>query len=440
MKRVWILLLILALAACHSQLPPPTLQPSATGQQPKTKPATPTAPALPTPTSYATQTAEGSSADEVPSQSSETRPGNVSTLPDPAMYQWEKVLSGLHLPVLLTGAGDGSGRLFIVTQPGVIYIARAGIILDKPFLDVSEKVSKPDQSGYYGERGLLGLAFHPRFSQNGYFYVNYTDRDGNTVIARYTASPTADQADLQSEVRLLSVEQPYANHNGGMLAFGPEGYLYIGLGDGGSAGDPQGNAQSVQVLLGKLLRVDVDQGDPYAIPVDNPFASTGGKPEIWAYGLRNPWRFSFDSLTGDIYIGDVGQNQWEEVDFVEAGSPGGMNFGWDYREGVHEYEGRPPEGFSFTDPVVEYSHDLGCSVTGGAVYRGVNLPEWLGVYLYGDYCNGNIWGLLRSPDRTWQNQLLFTTGYSIASFGVDEAGEAYLLDHQQGDIYRLTKK
>jgi glucose/arabinose dehydrogenase len=225
-----------------------------------------------------------------------------------------------------------------------------------------------------------------------------------------------------------------------MLAFGPDGYLYIGLGDGGSAGDPQGNGQSLQTLLGKLLRIDVDQGDPYAIPADNPFASGGGKPEIWAYGLRNPWRFSFDAQTGDIYIGDVGQNQWEEVNFLEAGSPGGVNFGWNFREGTHPYQGAPSEGLSLVDPVAEYEHSLGCSVTGGEVYRGMNLPGWEGVYLYGDYCSGNSWGLLRSADGTWQSQLLFTTGFTIASFGVDDDGEIYLLDLQQGDIYRLTKK
>jgi glucose/arabinose dehydrogenase len=445
MKRVWILLIILVVAGCKPGSSTPGLQASPAAFQletiaPASAFSTPTEPVLPEPTYAATLTAEVQPQDETPPPSPEAEPGIVSALPDPSLYQWEKVLGGFRLPVFLTGAGDGSGRLFIVTQPGVISVIRDGVILDTPFLDIQEQVSKPDQSGYYGERGLLGLAFHPRFHENGYFYVNYTDRDGNTVIARYTAIPTADQADPLSEVRLLLVEQPYVNHNGGMLAFGPDGYLYIGLGDGGSAGDPLGNGQSLETWLGKILRIDVDRGEPYAVPADNPFASQGGKPEIWAYGLRNPWRFSFDSLSGDLYIGDVGQAEWEEVDFLAAGSPGGVNFGWDYREGGHAYEGEPSGSLSLNDPVAEYSHDLGCSITGGVVYRGMNLPEWQGVYLYGDYCNGNIWGLLRSPDGTWQNQLLFATGISISSFGVDEAGEIYLLDLRLGELYRLTEK
>jgi glucose/arabinose dehydrogenase len=228
--------------------------------------------------------------------------------------------AGLNLPVFLTGAGDGSGRLFVESQTGVISMIRDGVVLDQPYLDISDKVSKPASNGYYGERGLLGLAFHPRFKENGYFYVNYTDRDGNTVIARYTASPEADQADPQSEVRLLQVEQPYANHNGGMLTFGPDGYLYIGLGDGGSGGDPQGNGQSTQELLGKILRIDVDQGNPYASPPDNPFAAGGGRSEVWAYGLRNPWSLP-DLLTHDLYIGDV-YEPVEEIDFCRQAVPG----------------------------------------------------------------------------------------------------------------------
>jgi glucose/arabinose dehydrogenase len=365
---------------------------------------------------------------------------NTSALPDPSRYAWQKVLSGFRLPVFLSGAGDGTGRLFVISQAGVIFVIRDGVVLSEPFLDLQEQVSRPSLTGYYGEKGLLGLAFHPRFRENGYFYVNYTDRDGDTVIARYTASAGADRADPQSEVRLLTVEQPYANHNGGMLAFGPDGYLYIGLGDGGSAGDPQGNGQSLATLLGKILRMDVNGGEPYTIPADNPYASQGGKPEIWASGLRNPWRFAFDALTGDLYIGDVGQGEWEEVNFLAAGSPGGANFGWDYREGAHTYEGEPAESLILTEPVAEYNHALGCSITGGVVYRGVNLPEWQGVYLYGDYCNGNVWGLLRSPAGGWQSQLLYQTGVSISSFGVDEMGEVYLLDHESGDIYKLGEK
>lgn len=227
------------------------------------------------------------------------------------------------------------------------------------------------------------------------------------------------------------MNQPFQNHNGGSLDFGPDGYLYAGLGDGGSAGDPQGNGQKLTTLLGKILRLDVDSGEPYAIPADNPFGN-----EIWAYGLRNPWRISFDTVTGDLYIGDVGQGTWEEIDHIPAGSPGGINFGWNYREGTHDYKGSPPAGL--TDPVAEYSHqEGGCSVTGGYFYRG-SMPEWNGIYLYGDYCTGFVWGLIRSGSG-WQAKLLFDTDANITSFGQDEAGEVYILA-DGGGVYRLAKK
>jgi glucose/arabinose dehydrogenase len=288
------------------------------------------------------------------------------------------------------------------------------------------------------EQGLLGLAFHPRYSENGFFYVNYTDFNGDTHISRFSVSAeNPDLADPASEKLLIFVAQLFRNHNGGSVVFGPDGYLYLGLGDGGSGGDPQGNGQSTQTLLGKILRIDVDSGDPYGIPADNPFANGGGLPEIWAFGLRNPWRFSFDSLTGDAYIADVGQNQWEEIDFLPAGSSSGANFGWDYREGNHRFEGIYL-GDDLIDPVAEYDHAQGCSVTGGYVYRGVNLPAWQGVYVYGDYCSGRVWALLRNADGAWQNASLFNTGTSISSFGVDEAGEIYLVDHT-GDVYLLTQ-
>jgi glucose/arabinose dehydrogenase len=323
--------------------------------------------------------------------------------------------------------------LFIIEQAGLIQLWKDGALLDQPFLDIRDRVGS-DAS----EQGLLGLAFHPRYTENGYFYVNYTDKNGDTHIARFTAAAqNPDQADPTSEVQLIFQPQPYANHNGGSVVFGPDGYLYLGLGDGGSGGDPQGNAQSTQTLLGKVLRIDVDGGNPYVIPPDNPFAGGGGLPEIYAYGLRNPWRISFDSLTGDLYIADVGQNQWEEIDFLPAGSTPGANFGWDFREGLHPFEG-DSQGQALLDPVAEYDHSQGCSVTGGFVYRGSNLPEWQGVYLYGDYCSGRVWGLLRTPDGSWQNELLFETGYNISSFGVDQSGEVYLVDHS-GNVYRLAK-
>lgn len=330
----------------------------------------------------------------------------------------------------MVDAGDGSSRLFIVEQAGVIRIFQNGELLAQPFLDIRQRVGSRGN-----EQGLLGLAFHPAYAENGFFYVNYTDQNGDTVIARFSVTPEdMNRANAQSEKLLLKVDQPYANHNGGAVVFGPDGYLYLGLGDGGSGGDPQGNAQSLRTHLGKILRLDVDGGDPYAIPAGN---MTGeALPEIWAYGLRNPWRFSFDRHNGDLYIADVGQNAWEEVNFLAAGSPAGANFGWDYREGLHPYEGQAPASLSLIEPVAEYDHFQGCSVTGGYVYRGERLPAWNGVYLYGDYCSGLIWGLLRDQDGVWQTRILFETDANISSFGEDAQGELYLVD-LQGGVYQL---
>jgi len=354
-------------------------------------------------------------------------PVTVSELPNPSGYSWQMVIGGLDKPEGLDNAGDGSGRLFIVEQGGLIRILKDGELLPTPFLDLTQKVI------CCGERGLLGLAFHPRYAENGYFYVDYTENVNSqlyTVIARYSVSASdPNQADSSSELRLLRIEQPYNNHNGGEVQFGPDGYLYIGMGDGGSVGDPNGNGQSLQTLLGKILRIDVDNTQPYAIPADNPFANGGGLWEIWAYGLRNPWRFSFDKLNGDLYIGDVGQDLWEEIDYLPAGSPGGENFGWNFYEGLHPYRGSPPVGAEFVMPVAEYSHDVGESVSGGYVYRGKDLEAWQGVFLYGDYGSGRVWGLLHLPDGSWQNSLMFETGTNISSFGVDENGEIYLVDY-----------
>jgi glucose/arabinose dehydrogenase len=337
-------------------------------------------------------------------------------------------------------ANDGSGRLFVLEQHGAIRIVQEGQILPEPFLDITPQVTSTGN-----EQGLLGLAFHPRYTENGYFYVNYTRTDGDTIIARFQVSAeNPNLADPASETQLMHIPQPFANHNGGAVVFGPDGYLYLALGDGGAAGDPQGNGQSLDTLLGKILRIDVDAQDTagrlYGIPADNPFSDGGGLPEIWAYGLRNPWRIAFDRLTGDLYFADVGQNQWEEVNYLPAGSPGGANFGWDYFEGTHSYEGQLPSGTTVVAPVAEYSHaEGGCSITGGFVYRGPSLPAFQGVYLYGDFCTGLIWGLLRSPDGGWQNALLFQNAGRITSFGEDEAGELYLLD-RSGVVYILTGK
>ena len=356
--------------------------------------------------------------------------------PDSAGYDWVPVVSGLNLPVDIQNAGDGSGRLFVVEKRGRILIIKDGHILPEPFLDIQNEVGSQ-----HIEEGLLGLAFHPDYGKTGLFFVNYTNKNGNTVIARFHASSTEpNRADPASEVDILHVAQPYDNHNGGGLAFGPDGYLYIGLGDGGSEGDPLRNGQNLQTLLSKMLRIDINHGKLYTIPSNNPFANGGGLPEIWAYGLRNPWRFSFDKLTGDLYIADVGQDAWEEVDFVPAGSTGGLNFGWSYFEGMHPYNDQPPANVAFAQPVVEYSHSDGCSVTGGYVYHASVMPQWQGVYFYGDYCSGNIWGLIHTGENSWQSKLLFQTSAKITTFGLDEAGEIYLADIGTGMLLSLSPR
>ncbi|MBI5842680.1 MAG: PQQ-dependent sugar dehydrogenase [Chloroflexi bacterium] len=362
---------------------------------------------------------------ETPAPTETTAPVVASSFPNADNYQWMEVVSGLDRPVDIQHAGDGSGRLFIIEQAGRIRIMENDQLLETPFLDISERVDDGAN-----EQGLLGLAFHPNYEQNGYFYVNYARDGGDTVIARFQVTGDPNVADPNTEKQLLNVEQPFPNHNGGVVAFGPDGYLYLGLGDGGAGGDPLGNAQSLDTLLGKILRIDVDKGDPYAIPSDNPFGS-----EIWAYGLRNPWRMSFDRATGDLWIGDVGQGTWEEIDFYPAGTSGGVNFGWPLLEGTHSYNGNTQTELIM--PAAEYSHDQGCSVTGGYVYRG-EMPEWQGIYFYGDYCTGFVWGLIQS-NGGWQSEVLFETGVRISSFGVDESGEIYFANHG-GAIQKLVQK
>ncbi len=334
-------------------------------------------------------------------------------------------------PVHITHAGDA--RLFVVEQAGRIWVLDPdGSREAQPFLDIVESVGSQAN-----EQGLLSMAFHPQYSQNGWFFVDYTDKFGNTVVARYTVSSDPNVADQSSAELILAVDQPYANHNGGQLQFGPDGYLYVGMGDGGSGGDPQGNGQRLDTLLGKILRIDVDTGQPYAIPPDNPDLGPGVLPEIWAYGLRNPWRFSFDRLTEDMYIGDVGQNAYEEIDFQPAGA-GGLNYGWNIMEGLHTFAGGRTEGL--TMPVAEIPQAEGhCSVTGGHVYRGQALPQLSGVYLFGDYCSGVVWGLVRDAAGEWQVTKMFDIPYNISSFGEDLAGELYLAD-LGGGVYRLQAR
>jgi glucose/arabinose dehydrogenase len=345
------------------------------------------------------------------------------------------LVSGLSSPVHIAHAGDGSGRLFVVEQPGRIRIVKNGVLQATPFLDITSRV------GCCGERGLLSVAFPPRYAQKGHFYVNYTNGAGNTVVARYRLTANPDVADPNSEQVVLSVAQPYSNHNGGQLAFGPnDGYLYIGMGDGGSGGDPENRAQNPAELLGKMLRIDVETGSPitYTVPATNPFLGTPAyRGEIWALGLRNPWRFAFDRLTSNLYIGDVGQNLYEEVDFQSASSAGGENYGWRIMEGFHCYNPANCQTAGLTLPVVEYDHGQGCSITGGVIYRGTQFGRMQGLYLYADYCNGKIWGL-RRVGNVWQSRLLYDAPFPIATFGEDEFGESYVADYSGGVVYRIT--
>lgn len=342
---------------------------------------------------------------------------------------------GLIKPVHIANAGDGSGRLFIIEQAGLIRILKGDRLLSTPFLDIRERVI----SG--GEMGLLSVAFHPRYSENGRFFVNYTSPAGgrHTVVSEFRVSPGPDVADKATEKILLTVDQPFANHNGGQIAFGPDGFLYIGMGDGGSGNDPFDNGQDLSTLLGKMLRIDVSirGGDkPYGVPPDNPFiAAPNARPEIWAYGLRNPWRFSFDPPTGFLYAGDVGQNAREEIDIIERGK----NYGWRIMEGTICTPGVNPDcdktGLAL--PLIDYGRNEGISVTGGFVYRGSEIKPLCGAYLYGDYGSGRIWALRHENERVIQQGLLLDTRLAISSFGMDEAKEVYVADHG-GAIYKIT--
>jgi glucose/arabinose dehydrogenase len=344
------------------------------------------------------------------------------------------VASGLRNPLDLQAAPGDRERLYVVEQGGRIQVIRNGQLQATPFLDVSGRIS----SG--GERGLLGLAFHPQFATSRRFFVNYTNPRGDTHIAEFRAT-SADAADPGSERVLLTETQPFANHNGGGLAFDNGGRLLIALGDGGSGGDPLGNGQRLDTFLGKMLRIDVDAGTPYAVPADNPFRSTAGAaPEIWAYGLRNPFRVSVDRSTGDLYIGDVGQNRVEEIDVGLASRRGGENYGWNTLEGSQCFN--PASGCNrsgLTLPVYEYSHAEGCSVTGGVVYRGCRMPELAGTYFFGDFCTGLVRSFRlangQATDvRDWTAGLRGVN--SPSSFGLDADGEAYVVDYD-GEVYRL---
>jgi len=345
------------------------------------------------------------------------------------------VVSGLSSPVDLQFPGDGSSRLFVVQQAGAVRIVTNGSLVATPFLDITSKVN----SG--GEMGLLGLAFHPQFSQNHLFYVHYDRMSAaqvQSVIAEYHVSAgDPNVADPNSERILFTVDQPFTNHKGGQIVFGPDGFLYIGFGDGGSGGDPQGNGQNLQTMLGKMLCIDVNSqsaGKQYAIPATNPFASGGGLPEIWAYGLRNPWRFSFERGGSRLFVGDVGQDQFEEVDILE----GGKNYGWNVMEGMHCFN--PASGCNMNDltmPIAEYSHSEGEAIVGGFVYKGAAIPKLAGAYVFGDYSSGTIWELVESPPGTWTRTKLLSTGRKVSSFGQDLAGDLYVVDYS-GSVLKLV--
>jgi glucose/arabinose dehydrogenase len=340
-------------------------------------------------------------------------------------------VSALPEIVDITNAGDGSDRIFLVEQAGRIFILKNGQTLAEPFLDIRNWLISA------GERGLLSLAFAPDYNSSGYFYIWYTHIDGPMVLSRIRVSVNPDIANRESEEKLLVVEQPFANHNGGRLQFGPDGMLYLGLGDGGGSNDPQKLAQDGSTLLGKLIRIDVNPAnDTYVIPPDNPFVGNAGfKDEIWALGLRNPWKTSFDRKTGDLYIADVGQSALEEVNFQLAGSFGGENYGWS----IMEASGCTISNCDQTgliQPVTEYLHSQGCSITGGEVYRGNAYPNLSGTYLYGDYCSGNIWGLDRIGPN-WSSTLLADTDFSITTFGMAEDRSLYLAS-EPGGIYLIS--
>lgn len=404
--------------------PPPTA--TATAVPPTPQPTAPIAPTF-TPTSTPAPTV---TAAPTATPTSTPIPSNpVSSI------RLEPVISGgLDRPLGLVHAGDE--RLFVMEQSGIVRILQNGELLPEPFLDIRDRVGSLQL-----EQGLLGLAFHPKFAENGRFFVDYTDRNGDTHISRFEVSATdPNRADPGSELILLTVDQPYANHNGGQLQFGPEGYLYIALGDGGSANDPLDAGQNPAMLLGSILRIDVDSNpDGYAIPPDNPFVGDEARRgEIWAWGLRNPWRFSFDRLTNDLFIADVGQNLYEELNVEPVGSPGGFNYGWNIMEATHCFAQDPCSEEGLVLPVFEYDHSKGCSITGGYMYRSEEYLELYGNYFLGDFCSGIIWRLFPEADGTWSAAEVLDSELVISTFGEDVNGALYVADHQGGSVWKLV--
>ncbi|MSP78671.1 MAG: glucose sorbosone dehydrogenase [Dehalococcoidia bacterium] len=424
MKIAVIALTLLLLAgACQ--------QTAGTVSTPPSGAPTPSAGAKPSP---APPTDSGSPAPAAPAPASQA----TGPLPSLRAEQVFKRLpsNAITKPVFITSPPGDTAHVVILSQDGKAYLFNndPNVNSAQVFIDLTSNISRDR-----GEEGLLGIAFHPQYQTNGYVYLYYSASGGarRTVLSRFTANAGRTALDPGSEVLLLEAPQPFPNHKGGMLTFGPDGYLYLGLGDGGSGGDPQGNGQNLRALLGKILRIDVNSqasGLKYGIPPDNPFANRAeARPEIYAYGMRNPWRFSFDRAIGQLWVGDVGQDAREEVDVVQKGG----NYGWNIMEGKNCYQ--PKTGCNQQDlqlPVADYGHDLGCSVTGGYVYRGKEMPALVGAYLYSDFCSGRVWALRYQNGQVTEQAQVADTKVQVTSFAEDPAGELYLLSYD-GKIYRL---
>jgi len=362
--------------------------------------------------------------------------GSGPSIPRGEGARLQTVVTGLSSPLYVTTPPGDISRLFIVEQTGAIRIVKDGSLLPAPFLDLSGRIVAG------GEQGLLGLAFDPEYATTGMFVVHYTDPAGDTHLSTFQVTADPDVADPASEQIILAADQPYPNHNGGQVVFGPDGFLYLGLGDGGAANDPEGRGQDLTELLGSILRLDVQGGPSYAVPPDNPFVGQAGvKPEIWGYGLRNPWRFSFDRATGDLYIADVGQNQFEEVDVASAagGAGRGTNYGWSVMEGSHCLTGDQCDQTGLTLPAFEYDHGQGCSITGGYVYRGAAIPQLQGVYFFGDFCQGWVRSFRYSVEGATEltDWPTLRPGGQITSFGEDSAGELYVVTGN-GGVYKVV--
>ena len=364
-----------------------------------------------------------------------------TAVPTPLTFgtgHWQLIVDDITTPTAIVDPGDGSGRLFFLEETGVIRVMVNDQLLPEPFMDLRDRALQTPENY---EQGLLGLAFHPNFAENGYFYVFYTDYQENSVISRFQVTADGQRGDPDSEFRMLGVLKPGPRHYGGTLIFGPDGYLYVTIGDGDLRQKTLGHAQSLDELLGKILRLDVDHDNPYAIPPDNPFVDAYGRDEIYLYGLRNPWKISFDSVTGDLYIGDVGQNDWEEINFLAAGQPAGVNYGWSVMEGPEDfsgYRGAPVQNPDFVAPIFYYHHKpISCSVTGGLVYHGKDFPELDGSYLFGDFCSGYVQALKRNASGEWEATILYDTDIQLTTFGVNAAGEVYAGD-LRGMIYKLV--